>query len=92
MKKSLVFVAMMVAAILFTGCADVSTICPAETDHLYGFWGGLWHGMIILWDFIGSLFSDNVAVYATNNNGGFYNFGFLLGTGSFAGLLKVLSK
>ena len=67
------------------GCADVSAVCPAPTDHIYGFWGGLWHGIIVGWSFIGSLFSDNIAIYAVSNNGGWYDFGFVLGAGVFLG-------
>ena len=63
---------------LFTSCAD-TTAC--ETNDPYGFWGGLWHGIITPFAFIGSLFSDNIAVYACNNSGGWYDFGFLIGVG-----------
>ena len=75
----------LVVVVLFSGCADVGAVCPAEGEHTYGFWGGLWHGLIVLLSWIGSLFSDNIAVYAVNNNGGWYDFGFLLGAGSFGG-------
>ena len=44
-----------------------------------GFWRGLWHGFICWLTFIISLFSDTVTVYEVHNNGGWYNFGFLLG-------------
>jgi hypothetical protein len=37
--------------------------------------------MIAPFSFIGSLIWDDVAVYAINNNGGWYDFGFLLGVG-----------
>jgi hypothetical protein len=85
MKKSwLIFAIAIVAVVLFSGCADVSAVCPAPTDHIYGFWGGLWHGLIIFWSWIGSLFSDDIAVYAVSNNGGWYDFGFLLGAGMLA--------
>ncbi len=86
MKKNLVFIGLaLVMVILFSGCADVSTVCPAETDTLYGFWYGLWHGIVAGFAFIGSLFSDDIAVYAVNNTGGWYDFGFLLGIGAFTG-------
>ena len=80
--KHFLFIA--VAMILtLTGCADVSHVqdCLQETEHTYGFWGGAWHGMITWFSFIGSLFSDDIAVYAVNNNGGWYNFGFVGGLG-----------
>jgi len=44
-----------------------------------GFWLGLWHGFIFPVAWVGSLFSDTVAVYAVPNNGGWYDFGFFLG-------------
>lgn len=77
--------------ILFSGCADVSTVCPAPEDHVYGFWGGLWHGMTIFFSFFGQLFSDNIAMYAVNNNGGWYNFGFFIGIGGLGTSLKIVA-
>jgi len=50
-----------------------------------GFWQGLWHGFIVLFSFLWSLFSDNVSVYEIHNNGGWYNFGFVLGVMFFFG-------
>ncbi len=50
-----------------------------------GFWAGLWHGFIAWITFFISLFSDKVTVYEMNNNGAWYNFGFLLGLGAFVG-------
>lgn len=51
-----------------------------------GFWGGLWHGLIAPIAFIVSLFNPNVGIYEMNNNGKWYEFGFLLGiSGSFGG-------
>lgn len=64
---------------MLTSCADVTPIEACVIDSPYGFFGGLWHGFIIWFSFIGSLFSDNIAVYATNNTGGWYDFGFMLG-------------
>lgn len=80
-KLTFVLIALMIIPLL-SGCADVSNIqeCVAEAD-AYGFWSGLWHGLITPFSFIGSLFSDNIAVYAVNNIGGWYDFGFLLGVG-----------
>lgn len=73
--------------IFFSSCADVSqaTIVYPEGEHTYGFWGGLWHGIIAPISLIGYLFSDDIAVFAQNNNGGWYMFGFLLGVGAFTG-------
>ena len=86
MKKKfqllLIFVGIL---LLMSGCADVETIDACFEGNEYGFWGGLWHGIIAPFSFIGSLMSDNIAVYAVNNNGGWYDFGFLLGVGAFLG-------
>ena len=52
---------------------------PDEEGKVAGFWQGLWHGIISPFAFLISLFSDTVHVYEVHNNGGWYNFGFLLG-------------
>lgn len=67
--------------VLFTGCANNETVDQCLSGHQYGFFGGLWHGFIAPFDFIGSLFNRNIAMYAPNNNGGFYALGFLIGSG-----------
>lgn len=73
---------------LFTGCADVSPhVEDCITSNPYGFWGGLWHGITLPFSWIGSLISDDIAIYAYDNNGGWYDFGFALGAGAvFKGL------
>jgi hypothetical protein len=71
--------------ILFIGCADVTPIEECIINTPYGFWGGLWHGIIAPFAWIGSLFSDDIAIYAVNNNGGWYDFGFILGIGALTG-------
>lgn len=93
MKKrrilGMIMVAMIVAIFALTGCADVSHVqeCLPPTEHTYGFWGGTWHGMIMVPSFIGSLIWDDVAVYAVNNNGGWYNFGYV---GGFFFMVRLL--
>ena len=44
-----------------------------------GFLFGLWHGFIFPVAFVISLFTDQVAIYAVPNNGGWYDFGYFLG-------------
>lgn len=68
--------------LLLSSCAEVQHIDACKTGHVYGFFGGLWHGIIAPFSFVVSLFSDDVAVWAVNNNGGWYSFGFLIGVGS----------
>jgi len=50
-----------------------------------GFWAGFWHGNIAGITFVVSLFNKGVSIYETHNNGGWYNFGFLLGVSSLFG-------
>ncbi len=50
-----------------------------------GFWAGFWHGLISPITFIISLFNPDVRIYEVNNNGGWYDFGFLLGISGTSG-------
>ena len=65
---------------------------PTVTDTGPGFWLGWWHGVIAPWTFLASFFWEDVGVYATQNNGGWYDFGFLLGVGAFATLVSTGRK
>jgi hypothetical protein len=82
-------------ALLLTlaACAGQVPDAVASGPGVPGFWWGLWHGFIFPWAWIGSLFSDEIAVYAVPNRGGWYDFGFfigitILGGGSFFGSRK----
>lgn len=70
----------VVAAVL-SACATQPT--PQALDPP-GFWAGLFHGFTILFSLIGSIFMDN-RIYAFPNSGGWYDFGFFLGTSMFLG-------
>lgn len=69
--------------ILTSGCTANSNPLIKTPDPTYhdvaGFWMGLWHGVICIITFIGSLFSERVHVYEVHNVGCWYDFGFLLG-------------
>ncbi len=67
--------------ILLAGCANKEIVTDCLKGHTYGFWGGLWHGIIAPIDLIGMLLRDDVSVYAQNTNGAWYAFGFILGSG-----------
>ena len=88
MKNKKIFIAffLMALVIIVSSCADVTNVanCTAGVEP-YGFWNGLWHGFISWFSFFGSLFSDDIALYAVNNNGGWYDFGFVLGAGILGG-------
>jgi hypothetical protein len=94
MKKLIYFGLALLAVIALTGCADVSHVqdCLEAGEHTYGFWGGVWHGAICQFSFIGSLFSDNIAVYARNNNGAWYDFGFVGGLGIMVRIIALAIK
>ena len=72
----------MTAALIYSCTAGPNPL-NTGADTLAGFWKGWWHGFIMLFTFIYSLFSDNVTIYEVNNNGGWYNFGYLLGAMTF---------
>jgi hypothetical protein len=66
---------------MFSGCASKVPVDPGWQGDTYGFLGGLWHGIIAPISFVISLFDKDVAMYAVNNNGSWYDFGFVLGAG-----------
>lgn len=66
--------------VLVAGCAaGANTV--AQSGAPAGFWLGLWHGIILPIAFLVSLFNSHVGIYEIHNNGGWYNFGFVLGIG-----------
>lgn len=71
----------VVLALLLSSCANSESVDLCLVGHQYGFWGGLWHGIIAPFDLIAMLFRDDVSVFAQNNNGVLYAFGFLIGSG-----------
>lgn len=71
----------ILSIVILSGCAQSESVKQCLNGHTYGFIGGLWHGFIAPFDFIGMLFNDKITMYAQNNNGGLYALGFLLGSG-----------
>jgi hypothetical protein len=81
--KGVLLVVMLAAVATLTGCADhvvLNGVLPHDID---GFWFGVWHGAILPVSWLFSLFDPDVAIYAINNNGPWYDSGFMLGVGSF---------
>jgi len=72
---------LMLASVLLYSCATAQPIGDCLTGSRAGFFYGLLHGFITPVGFIVSLFKDDVAIYAVNNSGGFYDLGFLLDSG-----------
>ncbi|MFO8037041.1 MAG: hypothetical protein R6U57_10485 [Anaerolineales bacterium] len=82
MKKTiliLTLIALCFSAVSCTAGPNQLKGVPDDEGQVAGFWEGLWHGLISPVTFIISLFSKTVYVYEVHNNGGWYNFGFLLG-------------
>ncbi|HEX7494370.1 MAG TPA: hypothetical protein VF346_09120 [Bacteroidales bacterium] len=80
-QKNFMFIVFFGLIIILTGCAQNEVVKQCLNGHTYGFLGGLWHGFIAPFDFIGMLFNEKITMYAQNNNGGLYALGFLLGSG-----------
>ena len=81
--KNIILLLVIIA--LCTGCADSVTFDQASEMSKVGFWHGLWHGICFPFSLVGSWFMDDVAIYAIYNNGGWYDFGFYIGTASLVG-------
>jgi len=82
MKHRFSYLFLILAAVaILSGCATQS---PEQIADPPGFLYGLFHGFIIFFSFIISLFTD-YEIYAFPNNGGWYNFGYLLGVMMFFG-------
>jgi len=65
----------LILLLSLSGCADQVSFEAAKSIDPVGFLHGIWHGFIALLSFVCSLFSDDIAVYAIYNNGGWYDWG-----------------
>jgi hypothetical protein len=82
MKKSILVFITIICLLIFTSCAagiNPSKDTMNDKGENASFLQGLWHGVITPVTFVISLFSPDVNVYEVHNNGGWYNFGFVLG-------------
>jgi hypothetical protein len=77
----------VVLSVLFVFLMIGLSSCAPEghSSKEYGFFGGLIHGMVIIFALIGKLFGADVGIYAANNTGFFYWLGFILGLGFLGG-------
>ncbi len=75
------FALLAVLIIGLSGCAESPGFAEAALREKVGFWHGLWHGFISPISFFISLLDADVSMYAIYNNGGWYDFGFVLGAG-----------
>lgn len=65
--KIFTIVFILLLLLCFTSCAPAGA-----TEYEYGFFAGLWHSLIAPVSILGSLFSSEIGVVATNNNGFWY--------------------
>ena len=70
-----VLVAMSLTVAACVAKQSLTAVNPAAP----GFLEGVWHGFIFPIAWIISLFTDQIAVYAVPNNGGWYDFGYFVG-------------
>lgn len=75
------FVSISLFALILASCATQPYAGAYDPP---GFFSGLLHGFLILFSFIGSLFTE-YRIYAFPNSGGWYDFGYLLGAAAFLG-------
>ncbi|MBI1227956.1 MAG: hypothetical protein GC192_22180 [Bacteroidetes bacterium] len=91
-NKPIILTGLAVVIFTLASCANVEPVQECLKGDQYGFFFGLLHGFITPISFIASLFDNNVAIYAVNNTGGWYDFGFLLGSGGWGILAGNKSK
>jgi hypothetical protein len=79
-KKTIILLGAL-ALVVLASCSNSENVSNCLNGYTYHFWGGLWHGIIAPVDLVISLFRNDVTVFAQNNNGAWYSFGFILGSG-----------
>lgn len=67
--------------LMLASCSNTENVEACLAGKQFGFWNGLWHGIIAPIDLVLMLFRDDISVFATNNNGAWYALGFLIGSG-----------
>lgn len=94
MKKYryILFCLALLTAFCLLSCANAEPINACLTGKQFGFFFGLLHGFITPISFVGSLLSDDIAIYAVNNTGGWYDLGFLLGSSGWGFMAGSRSK
>jgi hypothetical protein len=91
-KGIAIILCVVVGMFLLSGCANSEPVTACLKGHTYGFWGGLWHGIIAPIDLVIMLFKTDFTVYAQNNNGAWYAFGFVIGSGGWGFLGNHATK
>lgn len=80
-NRNILLLVAVAALLVLSGCANNEVVKECLKGQTFGFWYGLWHGIIAPIDLVLSLWRDDITVYAPNNNGAWYAFGFIIGSG-----------
>jgi len=83
-KRLALIILVLIVAGALTGCGGPNNVAHVQATHIAGFWKGLWDGITACIAFFIALFGGHTNIYEVHNNGGWYNFGFLLGIGAFS--------
>lgn len=84
-QGQVIFIALLGIALFFAVFISLfiwyaKTVIPHTYPTAYtNFWWGLVHALFILPTFVWSLFAHTITIYQSPNDGGWYNFGYLLG-------------
>lgn len=78
-KQHFLLIACML--LLLSSCVLNQNVAECVDGKTFGFWHGLWHGIIAPIDLVVMIFNKKYAVYAANNTGAWYAFGFIIGSG-----------
>ena len=88
MNNKFFFISIVI--LILTGCAQPHNVVEClPVDDVSGFWSGTWHGITSSISFIGSLIFEDIAIYEVNNNGPWYDFGFV---GGLFIIIKIIIK
>lgn len=79
------FIIVILIAFFISSCVYKVPVEECLTEEPSGFLQGLMHGIILPFQFIISLFKTDLAIYDINNNGNWYNFGFVFGASMILG-------
>ena len=79
LRSVIALVAVVGTVVLLSSCAAGPNPSVGTGEDEPGFLMGLWHGVIVFFTFVISLFRDDVSVYEVANDGNWYDFGFFLG-------------
>lgn len=92
-KKSVLlgFLVLFVAFLVSSCAGTIDVDACVEVERVYGFFGGVWHGLVAPFALFGKIFNSDIAMYAVNNSGWWYDAGFFLGCGGFCGgIIRLL--